>query len=403
MAEKNAEEEHADTIKGEECEHADVVIIGGGCAGLTAALYCARADLKTMVFAGGFDDKGGLLVKTSIVENFPGFEDGILGYDLVEKFEKQAKNHGAIVIDKEIIRVSLEKEKEWEERAALFEQEGEEICCQTVKRMKGNWTINEEWCKEETMAAEKSDEEGEGEEEGMWVETAETTKEGKRKKYTAKAIIIATGSKPLRLGLPNEDKLWARGISSCAVCDGALYRNKKIVVVGGGDSAMEEALFLTKFSSVLLIHRRDTFRASQIMQKRVLNNSDITIWYNTVITELKGDKHLESIVCLKDGDETYEVEVDGLFYGLGLKPNTSLFGSSLLNRTSSIGPTVLEMDDDGYILTFPTATATTQTSKKGVFVCGDAHDKIYRQAIVASGDGCRAAMDATKYIEEHYF
>jgi thioredoxin reductase (NADPH) len=207
--------------------------------------------------------------------------------------------------------------------------------------------------------------------------------------YFTNTVIIATGSSPIKLGLQNEDKFWSSGISSCAVCDGALYKKKKIVVVGGGDSAMEEALFLTKFSEVILIHRRDTFRASKVMSARVLNHPKIKFITDTVIEKLEGEKKLQSISIknLKD-NTTSQLEVDGLFYGLGLKPNTSLFKGAL------------EMDPDGYIEK-KGKHFETMTSVEGVFVAGDAHDKVYRQAIVASGDGCKAAMDANNYINEH--
>lgn len=307
----------------------DVIIIGGGCAGLTAALYCARAALSTTLFAGNLDDKGGLLVKTSIVENFPGFPDGILGYDLISNMEQQATKQGAKIVDRDIVKVDF---------------------ASALKKVVDSDGVE----------------------------------------HTAKAIIIATGSKPLRLGLPREEEFWSNGISSCAVCDGALYKNKNIVVVGGGDTAMEEALFLTKFSDVTLIHRRDSFRASQVMQKRVLANAKINVIYNSVVIELIGEgKRLSGIVC-RDVVTGLEIgfPTDGLFYGLGLKPNTALFRGAV------------DMDNDGYIFAKrgEENELSTQTSVSGVFVAGDARDRVYRQAIVASGDGCKAAMDASNYI-----
>ena len=306
-----------------------VIIIGGGCAGLSAAIYCARAELKPLLFAGNFEDKGGLLMKTSIVENYPGFENGILGSDLIDNMEHQAIKYGTEIIDKDVVRVNFSGES-----FIIEDDDGQYHSTQTV--------------------------------------------------------IIATGSKPNKLGLENENNLWSNGISSCAVCDGALYKNKKIVVVGGGDSALEEASFLTKFSDVILIHRRDTFRASKIMQKRVLENPKIKIVYDTVISKLNGEKCLESIITknIKTNEET-ELKVDGLFYGLGLTPNTYLFKD------------ILELDEEGYIIKKPIHNLETMTSIKGVFVAGDSNDKIYRQAVVAAGDGCKAALDVNNYLIEH--
>lgn len=306
-----------------------VIIIGGGCAGLSAAIYCARAELKPVLFAGNFEDKGGLLMKTSIVENYPGNQNGILGSDLIDNMEQQAIKYGTEIIDKDVVKVNLSGES-----FIIEDDDGQHHSTQTV--------------------------------------------------------IIATGSKPNKSGLENEDKLWSNGISSCAVCDGALYKNKKIVVVGGGDSACEEACFLTKFSDVILIHRRDTFRASKVMQERVFNNPKIKIMYDTVISKLNGEKCLESIITknLKTNEET-ELKVDGLFYGLGLTPNTNLFKG------------ILEMDSEGYIIKKPIHNFETMTSITGIFVAGDASDKIYRQAVVAAGDGCKAALDVNNYLIEH--
>ena len=308
----------------------NVVIIGGGCAGLSAGIYCARAGLNPLLFVNNLNEKGGLLVKTSIVENYPGYPDGIMGFDLVQNMEQQATNSGATIIDREIVAVDFSKKP---------------------------FVIVDD---EHTM-------------------------------YYTNSIIISTGSKPNKLLLPNEENLWAHGISSCAVCDGALYRNKKIVVVGGGDSAMEEAQFLTKFSDVILIHRRDTFRASKVMQKKVFNNPKIKIIYNAYVTKLLGDTKLTGII-IKYTDNLLETEipVDGLFYGLGLKPNTKLFQDKL------------DMDSEGYIIKNHDFKYNheyeTMTSCKGIFVAGDCNDKIYRQAIVAAGDGCKAALDVNNYL-----
>lgn len=302
----------------------NVVIIGGGCAGLSAGIYCARSDLDPIIFVGDFTNQGGLLTKTSIVENFPGFIE-IEGYDLVDNMQKQAIKYGAKIIGRNITSIDFSK-----------------------------------------MPFSLMDDKGEV--------------------YYTKTVIIATGSTPNKLKLINEDQLWSKGISSCAVCDGALYRNKKIIVVGGGDSACEGAIFLTKFSQVTLVHRRDEFRASKIMVNKVVNNPKINIIYNTVVSKLIGSDKLNSVVLknVKTGEEN-TVDVDGLFYGLGLKPNSQLFKD------------VIYVNEDGYIEKVGT-TFETMTSIEGVFVAGDVHDKIYRQAVVACGDGCKAAMDVNNYL-----
>ncbi len=306
-----------------------VAIIGGGCAGLTAAIYCARALLSPIVFVDTFDNKGGLLMKTSVVENYPGFPAGINGSDLIINMEQQASEYGAVIVDEQITHVDF-----------------------SAKPFK------------------LTDSDG--------------------KTHTANSVIICTGSKPNKLGIAGEDKYWAKGISSCAVCDGALYRDKKIMVVGGGDSAMEEALFLTKFSNVTLVHRRNEFRASKVMQDRVINNPKITIMYDTIITELNGLEQLSSVTLMniKTNQKT-TVNVDGLFYGLGLTPNTKLFNGQV------------ETDVDGYIVRYRHIDGKykTMTSIEGIFVAGDATDKKYNQAIVACGDGCKAALDVEKYLE----
>jgi len=303
-----------------------VIIIGGGVAGLSSAIYAARSELRPLLFAGDFEHKGGLLIKTSVVENFPGFPDGIEGFDLIQNMEAQAKKYGTEVVDKDIIRVDFSRRP-----FRLIDSDG--------------------------------------------------------KSYRAQTVIIATGSKPNKLGLPNEDKLWTHGISSCAVCDGALYRKKKIAVVGGGDSALEEALFLTKFSDVTLIHRRDSFAASKIMQSKVLGNPKVHVLYDTVVTTLNGTTRLESIKLQTGTSHTEsELQVDGLFYGLGLTPNSKLFKG------------VLDIDSAGYIVKHPVDHYETMTSVRGVFVAGDVSDKIYRQAVIAAGDGSKAALDVTNYL-----
>lgn len=309
----------------------NVAIIGGGCAGLTAAIYCARARLDPIVFTDTYENKGGLLVKTSVVENYPGFPEGINGFDLISNMEQQAVTYGANIVNNRIVQVDFSK------RPFML-------------------------------------------------------KDSQINNYYVNSIIICTGSKPNLLGLDHEDRFWSNGISSCAVCDGALYRNKKIMVVGGGDSAMEEALFLTKFSDVVLVHRRNEFRASKVMQERVINNPKITIMYNTIIDQLNGNKLLKSVDLKNiETDEITNLPIDGLFYGLGLTPNTKLFVDQI------------ELDRDGYIVRYrhPHGLYKTMTSVEGVFVAGDATDKKYKQAVVACGDGCKAALDVEKYLEEH--
>ncbi len=306
-----------------------VIIIGAGCAGLSAAIYCARAGLKPLLFASNLNDKGGLLVKTSIVENYPGYPDGILGYDLIQEMEKQALNEGTQILDFDVREVDFSSKnlfKIWDENGIL---------------------------------------------------------------YLTRSVIVATGSKPNKLHLENEDILWGHGISSCAVCDGALYKNKRIIVVGGGDSAMEEAQFLTKFSNVLLIHRKDTFRASRVMQDKVLNNPKIKVLYNSEVVRLHGSDKLTKITVRTSSDTSSndsEIDVDGLFYGLGLKPNSWIFANQLI------------CDPLGYIVKCPSDELESQSSIPGVFVAGDVSDRIYRQAIVAAGDGCKAALDVNKYL-----
>ena len=305
-----------------------VIIIGAGCAGLTAAIYCARAELKPIVFAGSFEHKGGLLMKTSIVENYPGFSEGVWGADLVQSMEKQALLVGSLIIDRDVVSIDVS-----------------------------------------SRPFSVTDDAGDT--------------------YQADSIIIAVGSSPNKLGLPDEDRLWGKGISSCAVCDGALYRNKKIVVVGGGDSAIEEALFLTKFSDVILIHRRDTLRASKIMQKRLFENPRIRVLFNHVIKSFCGSNKLESITIENVvTNEQDNIPVNGLFYGLGLTPNTDIFKG------------IVDMDSDGYIIKKPYPNYETMASVEGIFVAGDANDRIYRQAVIACGDGCKAAMDANNYLSE---
>lgn len=300
----------------------DLVIIGGGISGLTSCLYAARAGLNPHIFVSS-SDRGGLLTKTSSIENYPGVEVDS-GFDLIYNIEKQVEKYDCVFHDKSVIQV--------------------------VQLGTTFVVIDEDSTKFET-----------------------------------KAIIVATGSSPNKLYLPGEDKLWTKGISSCAVCDGALYRNKRIVVVGGGDSAAEESLFLSRFSEVTLIHRRNKLRASKIMQRRLFENKKINIIYNTIITELipENDK-LSKIKCLNlVTQETFYLQVDGLFYGLGLIPNSKFIEN------------LVDLDSSGYIIKY----GESGTSMNGIFVAGDVADKKYRQAITAAGSGCIAALDAIEYLQ----
>ena len=304
-------------------KYCNVAIVGAGCGGLSAAIYCARADLEPVVFTDQFDKKGGMLSKTSVVENYPGFPNGIDGGELIANMEAQAIKYGAEIVERSV--VSVDKEL------------GDDIQFRLV------------------------------DDTGMI--------------YISKAIIIATGSTPNKLGIADEDKFWGFGISSCAVCDGALYKGKRIVVVGGGDSSCEEALFLTRFSNVTIIHRRDSFRASAIMQNRVFSNPKINIMFNSQVTKLIGSKYLEAIEVTNNDGSMSIMPVDGLFYGLGLTPNVSLF-----KHLVDVDKVIKKVNKN-------------MTSCEGIFVCGDVSDDMYRQAIVASGDGTMAALDVISYLD----
>ncbi|MBS3137891.1 thioredoxin-disulfide reductase [Candidatus Woesearchaeota archaeon] len=302
----------------------NVIIIGGGPAGLTAALYTARANLFPLVIEGS--KAGGQLMLTTEIENFPGFALGINGPELIDIIHKQAERFGAQFISEDVIKVDFSKRP-------------------------------------------------------FKVFTEENT-------YEARTVIVSTGASTKWLNLPSEQKLIGKGVSSCATCDAYFYKDKDVVVVGGGDSALEESLFLTKFANkVTIIHRRDELRASKIMQDRAKKNPKISFIWNTVVEEIKDVKAGRvSAVILKNlkTNKISEVKCDGIFVAIGHEPNTKLFKD------------ILKLDQKGYIVT---QQRSTYTNIKGVFACGDVQDHIYRQAITAAGTGCMAAIDAERFLE----
>jgi thioredoxin reductase (NADPH) len=305
-------------------EHEKVIIIGSGPAGLTAALYTARADLNPLVLAG--NQPGGQVSITSEVENYPGFPDGLTGPELVQRFQQQAERFGARMEYDHVTEVDFTSGPPF-----------------TIKTQNG-------------------------------------------KEYQADAVIIASGASARRLGVPGEDEHIGRGVSYCATCDGFFFRDKEVVVVGGGDSALEEALFLTKFaSSVRIIHRRDELRAGQILQNRAGKNEKISYVWDTVVEEINGGDVVNQVTVrnVKSG-ETGTLDTDGVFIFIGHDPNSSLFEGQL------------EMDGHGYLIT----DAHMQTSVPGVFAAGEIQDPVFRQVATSVGQGCAAAMTCTRWLEE---
>ncbi len=308
-----------------------VIIIGSGPAGLTAAIYTARASLEPLVIEGEpsstSDQPGGQLMLTTEIENFPGFPEGIMGPELMGNFRSQAQRFGAEMVTEKVSKVDF-----------------------SSKPFK------------------------------VWVRDTE---------YTAESVIVATGAQSLMLDLPREGELIGHGVSTCATCDGFFFRGHEIAVVGGGDSAIEEANFLTKFASkVYLVVRRDALRASRIMQQRALDNPKIEILWNSRVSELHGEGTLSGVTITDTvTNETRPLAVTGLFIAIGHKPNTGLFTN------------ILDMEESGYLLT---REGSTYTNVPGIFACGDVQDHTYRQAITAAGSGCMAAIDAERWLESQH-
>ena len=306
-------------------EIVDVLIIGSGPAGYTAAIYTSRAGLKTLLYKG--DQPGGQLTITSDVENYPGYPDGVLGPQMMVDFEKQAGRFGAEIRSGMISSVDFSDKK-----LKSISDDGIEI--------------------------------------------------------QSKSVIISTGASAKWLNLESEQRLNGKGVSACAVCDGFFFKNQDVAVVGGGDTAAEEALYLSKLASnVHLIIRRDVMRASKIMQERILNNKKIEIHWNSEVKEVLGDKEVKGIEIINNlNNTTKEIKLQGVFIAIGHKPNTTLFKD------------FLKMDENGYIITKP---GSTETNIKGVFATGDAQDNIYRQAVTAAGTGCMGALDAERYVSNY--
>ena len=305
----------------------NIVIVGSGPAGLTAAIYAARGNLKPLVIEGY--QAGGQLMNTTEVENFPGFREGIQGPALMQEMRAQAERFGAEFVTADATKVDL------------------------------------------TGAVKK-----------IWVDA---------KEYQAKTVIVSTGASANLIGLPNESRLMGRGVSTCATCDGFFFKGKVIAVVGGGDSAMEEANFLSRFGSkVYLIHRKDSFRASKIMLDRAKANPKIEFVTDTVVEDVLGADAVEGILLknLKTGDSR-KIALEGLFVAIGHTPNAKLFAGQL------------KTDDKGYLITSPVKSQSSATNVPGVFACGDVQDSRYRQAISAAGSGCMAALDAEHFLTQH--
>ncbi len=301
----------------------DLAIIGSGPAGYTAGIYAGRANLKPVLFEGL--ESGGQLMLTTDVENYPGFDEGIMGPEMMQVFKKQAERFGTKILTETVDKI-------------------EKI------------------------------------EKGFKLTTSKET-------YEFKSVIISSGASANWLGVKGEKELQGYGVSACATCDGFFFKDKNVIVVGGGDSAMEESLFLTKFAKkVTVVHRRDEFRASKIMQERVLNHEQIEVAWNKEVIEIKGDKQVSSVI-LKDSNskEEEEKEIDGVFIAIGHTPNVEFLNG------------FVELDEKGYIKTG--FTSSTSTSMSGVFASGDVADSIYRQAVTAAGTGCQAAIDAERWLE----
>jgi thioredoxin reductase (NADPH) len=314
-------------------EAREVTIIGSGPAGLTAAIYTARANLRPLVVEGepssGSDQPGGQLMLTTDVENFPGFVDGIMGPDLMGRFRAQAERFGAEYLSTKVTRV------DFSERPFR-----------------------------------------------VWVRDQST---GQERETTAHSVIVSTGARALMLNLPSEQRLLGHGVSTCATCDGFFFRGENIAVVGGGDSALEEAIFLTKFADkVTVIHRRKELRASKIMQDRAFKNPKITFLWDSVVLDVVGESRVQGLrVRNVLTDEEQTIPIGGLFVAIGHVPNTDLFAGQL------------DMDENGYLIT----ADGSKTNIDGVFACGDVQDHVYRQAITAAGSGCMAAIDAERWLE----
>lgn len=301
----------------------DVIIIGAGPSGYTAGIYCSRAGYNTLILSGILP--GGQLVNTTEVENYPGFEKGIMGPDLMIEMRKQTQRMGTTIVDDEVVNVDF-RHKPFKVLTASEEYEG-------------------------------------------------------------RAIIIATGANPRKIGLEGEQTFGGKGVSYCATCDGPFFRNQELLVVGGGDSAIEEATFLTKFATTVhLIHRRDELRASKVMQERAFKNEKINFHWDSEVTDIKGDQKMQKAVIrnIKTGEEK-TIDAGGLFVAIGHEPNTKLFVNQI------------DLDDEGYIV----LKNKTHTNIEGVFAAGDVHDRNYRQAITAAGFGCMAAIDVDKYLTEN--